>query len=115
MTAGQEFVKKIGPLGSVLFLLIFVFTIVICFFPPKGGLSNYKPPQSSEYYAQSSETLAELKTELESNVFPHLGATIHADLSEGALIISTDADSMVLVKAALSEHFGNELFVFVEE
>lgn len=31
MTAGQAFVKMIGPFGSVLFLLVFVLFLVFCF------------------------------------------------------------------------------------
>ncbi len=31
LTAGQEFVKMIGPFGSVLFLLLFVLFLVFCF------------------------------------------------------------------------------------
>lgn len=31
MTAGQQFVKAIGPFGCILFLLIFVLFMVYCF------------------------------------------------------------------------------------
>ena len=114
MTAGQEFVKKIGPLGGAIFLLVFIFSLVICFMPPKGGLSDYEPPQTSEYYTQSTVNLAELEAELETNFFPHLGAEVSAELSEGVIIIHADGDDMVLVKAALAEYFSESLFEFVE-
>ena len=114
MTAGQEFVKKIGPLGGAIFLLVFIFSLVICFMPPKGGLSDYEPPQNSEYYAQSMVNLAELEAELEINFFPHLGAEVSADLSENVIIIHAGKDDMVLIKAALTEHFNDSLFMFVE-
>lgn len=31
MTAGQAFVKMIGPFGSILFLVIFVLFLIYCF------------------------------------------------------------------------------------
>ena len=31
MTAGQAFVKMIGPFGSILFLLVFVLFLIFCF------------------------------------------------------------------------------------
>lgn len=30
-TAGQSFVKMIGPIGSIIFLLMFVFFLIFCF------------------------------------------------------------------------------------
>ena len=31
LTAGQAFVKMIGPFGSILFLLVFVLFLIFCF------------------------------------------------------------------------------------
>lgn len=59
MTAGQEFVKKIGPFGSILFLLIFVAFLVICFTPPKQAAEETESPpvEESEFYDESPAAL----------------------------------------------------------
>lgn len=55
MTAGQDFVKKIGPFGSILFLIMFIAFLVICFMPPKTAADETEsPPVESEFYDEGA-------------------------------------------------------------
>lgn len=115
MNTGQEFVKKIGPFGSVMFLLVFVCFLIICFMPPKTAADDYTAPQNSEYYAQNDETLGELKTELEDNFFPLLDLTPSLNVSDGKIVIELSEDDAYTARLALKKHFDMKLFVFEED
>ena len=72
MTAGQQFVKWLKPVGCGIFLLVFVLFFIMCF-TAKAPVEGYTVPHDSQYYA---EHLDELKTELETNLFPRLDGII---------------------------------------
>lgn len=113
MSAGQEFVKKIGPFGSFLFLVIFVGFFIYCFtLTPKDPLAGYEAPHDSSYYAQSPETLAELQTELEANVFPNLEGIVSDEAEDGKLVIAISGDDFVESRDAILKHYDESLFYF---
>lgn len=111
MNTGEDFVKKIKPIGCILFLALFVGFLLICFF---GGapINGYAPPQDSEFYA---EHLSELKSELEKNVFPELSGIVSCELSDDKLCITVKAESFDDVKHAVTFYYDEELFEFLKE
>ena len=115
MTAGEDFVKKIRPLGAALFLLAFVLFLVMAFRSGKPPIPGYSPPQSSEYYAQSEKQLNELKVELEQNVFPALGGGV-ADcrVSGEKLHLTIEKQQYPKLRSALLYYYDYGLFTFAE-
>ena len=113
MSAGQEFAKKIGPIGGAFFLLLFVVFLVYCFTAKPDPLAGYVSPHDSTYYAQSDATLAELKTELEANVFPKLTGELNCQVKDGKLELVIDSESFKSCRSAISKHFDGKLFEFV--
>ena len=109
-TAGQDFVKKIGPAGCVLFLALLVLVTAICLTAGKNPVKDYTPAQSSEYYA---EHLEELVTELNTRVLPNLDPPAKAFLYEdGTVLISVEDSSFVVIRSALLQYFDESLFTF---
>lgn len=115
MNTGEEFVKKIRPLGAALFLLAFVLFLVMAFTSGRPPIPGYAPPQSVEYYAWSEERLNELKAELEQNVFPALGGGVtDCRVFEGRLHLTIEKKQYPKLRSALLRYYGNELFTFAE-
>ena len=66
MTAGQEFVKRLKPIGCVIFIVMFALFLVICFTAAGNApVKGYIPPHDTEYF---SSHLDELKAELEEKL-----------------------------------------------
>lgn len=114
MTAGQDFVKKIRPVGVVLFLLLFVLFFYITLSSGANPIPGYTPPQDAAYYAQSARTLAELKAELEANVFSRVAGVTGCEIEDGKLVITIDGASFATTRSAIEKFYGDTLFVFVE-
>lgn len=113
MNTGEDFVKKIGPFGSALFLALFVFFLIYCFTAaPADSLKGYEAPYDSDYYTQSSETLQQLQTELESNVFPKLKGIISSEIEDGKIIITINGDSFAESRDAILTYYDESLFYF---
>jgi hypothetical protein len=91
---GQEFVKMLRPFGAVLFLMIAVMVTVICFRAGSDPIPGYESPHDSEYYSQNAETLNELKSELEQNVFPNLEGVTDCRTGDGILIITIESEHL---------------------
>ena len=114
MGTGQEFVKKIKPFGSFLFLLIFVLFLLICFTSGKKLIPGYESPHESSYYSQNDATLTELKSELETNIFPHLEGITDSRVSNGKLVVTIAADSYYVSRSAILKYYDVSLFEFVQ-
>jgi len=114
MTAGQEFVKKIRPVGVVMFLLLFVLYFVVCFTARPDPLAGYASPHDANYYAQNEQTLTELKTELETTVFPLLTGEERCKVKDGKLELVLDSTNYKASRSALLKHFDGNLFTFVK-
>ena len=113
MGTGQEFVKKIKPFGSFLFLLLFVLFLLTCFTSGKNPIPGYKAPHESSYYSQNEKTLTELKTELENNVFPNLKGIKNCSISEGKLVVTIDNENFAISRSAILQYYDQNLFEFV--
>lgn len=114
MTAGQEFVKKIRPVGVVFFLALLLLFLYICFTSGANPIPGYEPPHDSTYYAQSVQTLAELKTELETNVFPKLGSIEDCRIEQDRLVITIDRSRFATTRSAIEKFYDESLFTFVK-
>ena len=113
MSAGQDFAKKIGPLGGAFFLLLFVLFLIYCFTAKPNPLAGYTPPRTSSYYAQSAATLSELKAELEANVFPKLEGEESCSVKDGKLVLVIDSADFKTSRSAILRYYNDSLFEFV--
>jgi len=113
MSAGQDFAKKIGPIGSAFFLLLFVVFLVYCFTAGTNPIPGYEAPHDSSYYSQNTTTLSELKTELETNVFPKINGIEDCTLSNGKLEITIDNGSYTKSRSAILKFYDKSLFEFI--
>ena len=115
MNTGEDFVRKIRPLGAALFLLAFVLFLIMAFTSGRPPISGYTPPQSAEYYARNEESLNELKAELEQNVFPALGGGVtDCRVSEGKLHLTIQKKQYPKLRSALLHYYESGLFTFAE-
>lgn len=113
MNTGQDFVKKIGPFGCVLFLGLFVFFLIYCFTAgPADPLKGYEAPYASNYYAESAETLEQLHTELKANVFPKLNGIISSEIKDEKLVIAIEGSSFADSRDAILNYYDENLFYF---
>lgn len=106
MTAGQEFVKWLKPFGCVLFIVIFVLFLVMCF-SAKAPLEGYSIPHDSEYYA---EHLDELEQELETNMFPQLEGIEDCRIDGDKLTIVIDSEHFEETSEIITHYYGQDLF-----
>jgi hypothetical protein len=114
MGAGSEFVKKIRPIGCILFLMISVYFLVFCFTSGKNPIPGYVAPHDSTYYSQNADTLSELKTELETNVFPKLTGIKDCQIVGGKLEITIDSLSFFRSRTAILKFYDRDLFTFIK-
>ncbi len=114
MGAGPEFVKKLRPIGCVLFLLISVYFLVFCFTSGKNPIPGYAAPHVSSYYSQNTTTLTELKDELEAKVFPKLTGIKDCQVSNGKLEITIDSLSYFKSRTAILKFYDRSLFTFIK-
>ena len=108
-SAGQEFARAVKPAGCVLLLLILIGVLYICFTSGKDPIPGYEAPQDTAYYVQH---LQELKTELETNVFPELEGIEGSDVEGDHLNIRIQSDSFAVSRAAILRYYDLSLFEF---
>lgn len=113
MTTGQDFVKKIRPIGAAMFLMMFVLFLIICFTARIDPIASYEAPHDSTYYAQNDTTLGELKTELEANVFTKMTGEESCTIKDGKLEIVIDSEYFKNYRSALLKHFDKSLFELI--
>lgn len=109
-SAGQEFVRWLRPGGCILLIVIAVLVIAMCFISGQDPIPGYAPPQSSEYYA---EHLDELKTELETNVFPIIGGVLDCSVQGDKLNVTLEASGFAVTRSAILRYYDIALFEFV--
>lgn len=109
---GADFVKKITPLGCAAFAVLFLAAVVACFFAARPPISGYTPPHDAAYYTQSAETLAELKQELERNVFPKVGGVESCEVSDGKLTVTIAEDTFAATRGKILYYYDKSLFDF---
>lgn len=108
-TAGQDFLKKIGPAGCVLFLALFVLVTAICLTAGRDPVPGYEAPHDTEYYVNH---LDELAAELNDNVLPQLDTPATAAVTGDTVTVTVEGDTFVVVRSALLHYFDESLFTF---
>lgn len=114
MSAGQEFIKKIKPIGCIFFILLMVLFLIMCFTSAPKSIPGYEPLHNSEYYSQNDTTLAELKTELQTNVFPQLEGNESCTISNGKLTLALEDDHYTASRATILIYYDKNLFEFTD-
>lgn len=114
MDAMNQFLKKIGPVGSAIFLGIFLLYLVMCFTQGKDELKDYDPPRDGAYYRLH---LGELARELEDNVMPRLEGIESVTWREGekTVTVTITEDRFFPVRRSLLRHFPSELLTLEKE
>lgn len=112
MTAGQEFVKMLRPAGCIIFLIVFVAFLVLCFTAGGAPIEGYSVPHDSDYYA---EHMDELKTELEANVFPQLEGIEGCEKNGDTLTVTIDGASFDESSEAITHYYRADLFNFQKD
>ena len=110
-TAGQDFLRRIGPAGMALFLILAVLVAAICLTSGRDPIPGYSAPETTAWYAEHPEALVR---ELEENVFPALPAEydLRASVSGGTVSVTADSAHFVVARAALLRYFDSGLFTF---
>jgi hypothetical protein len=93
--AGQEFVKKIGAAGCILFLVLAILVAAVCVTAGKDPIPGYE-------------------AELEANVFPRLEGVMDSYVEDGRLVVVISRDNFAVSRAAILRYFDKSLFEFVE-
>ena len=112
MTAGQDFIRRIRPVGAALFLLLAVAVAAVCLTSGRDPIPGYQAPQDTAYYAANP---AALQAELEANVFPHLNGVRGCREADGKLEIILLGSDYAVTRAAILRYFDRNLFIFTEE
>ncbi|MCF0138374.1 MAG: hypothetical protein HUJ66_08435 [Oscillospiraceae bacterium] len=97
------------PAGCVLFIIVMVGFLAICFKPAAQPVEGYEAPHDSEYYAGRPE---ELKAELEDNLFPLLDGVIGCELEGTQLKIVFEEDCFAEAAGSIVYYYDRELFIF---
>ena len=109
LTAGQEFVKKLRPLGCVLFLLMSVMATVLCFTAGRNPIPGYQPPERASY----ENDLGRLADVLEEQVFPELPEyDMTARVTGDTVTVTIDEDHFAVGRSAILRYFPEDLITF---
>ena len=106
---GEEFVKKLRPLGCAVFLLLGVLMIIVCLTAGRDPIKGYAPPQDTAYWAEHPE---ELLVELREHVFPELEGVLDAHLEDGTVVVEIASDRFAVTRSALLQYFDRSLLAF---
>jgi hypothetical protein len=114
---GTDFLKKIGPLGAAIVLIISAAGIFLAFTADLGVPERHSSRHDTAYYAQNAATMAELLSELREFVFPSLEGVTGAYVSPDGerIIIHVERARQARVRAAIVRDFDESLFEFSTE
>ena len=109
LTAGQSFVKSIGPAGCALFLIVFILATALCFTAGRAPIPGYTPPERASY----ENDLEQLVSVLETQVFPELdqyGMT--AAVTGDTVTVTVESGNFIAARAAILHYFPKDLITF---
>jgi len=111
---GSDFVKKVGPVGIILILVISAAGIFLSYTADLGVPQRYDSKHDTAYYTQNADTMTELLAELREFVFPALDGIVDSNLSEdgGHIVIHIDKSNYDKVRAVILRDFDESLFEF---
>ena len=111
MTAGEDFIKKIRPVGCACFIILAILVTIVCFTAGKDPIKGYSAPESTEYYAGHLE---ELRSELEENVFPNISGLVDCRIEGNVLEIYLEKADFAVSRSVILRYFDKSLFNFIE-
>lgn len=113
----QVDLKKLKPLGIVLILGCSILALIMCFTVDMGVPKPYESIHSVEYYRQNEETMKELVSELEINVFPNLAGIYNYEIDTENMVLIVYVNEEYAKKAQLifERDFGTELIAVCTE
>ena len=111
LTAGQAFVKSIGPAGCAMFLIVFVLATVLCFTVGRDPIPGYTPPERASY----ENDLPRLVDILEEQVFPALPEyEMTAAVTGDKVTVTVTDGNFAAARAAILRYFPDDLMEFSE-
>ncbi len=111
LTAGQAFVKSIGPFGCALFLVVFVLATALCFTVGRDPIPGYAPPERASY----ENDLPQLVEVLEEQVFPKLpDYEMTAAVTGDKVTVTVTEGNFAAARAAILRYFPEDLIEFSE-
>ena len=109
LTAGQAFVKSIGPVGCVLFLMMFILSTALCFTAGRDPLQGYRPPERASY----EHDLPTLVSVLEEQVFPKLTEyELSAEVTGDTVTVTVEEGNFAAARSAILRYFPEDLITF---
>ncbi|MGI6029461.1 MAG: hypothetical protein ACOX81_08625 [Candidatus Heteroscillospira sp.] len=107
MNTGNDFIKKLKPLGCALVLICFAGFLMVCFSSGNSTLlEDYSPPMDSAYYAGH---ISELYEEISKNVLPELPGAVYCAEEDGRVALEIKEDGFFAARSALLKHFDESL------
>ena len=111
LTTGQEFVKKIRPLGAALFLILFAAVTVFLFTAKGVEVEGYVPPQTGSYYSAHVEELME---EVRDNLLPAAGVEgVELELWHERILVAGTEDQLRRARQAIIHYYDSRFFDFI--
>jgi len=109
-----DFLKKIGPFGAALILIISAVGIYLAFTADLGVPDRYESQHDTSYYKRNSETMNELYTELQEFVFPGLEGITGSYIPPGEkrVVVCVESEYLDRVRVVLIRDFDESLFRF---
>lgn len=108
-TTGQDFVKKIKPIGCAMFLGLAVIVTVICFTAKGVPLPGYEAPNTSDYY---EEHIEELAAELAENLIPLTEYEASVEAAGQQVIITGTESDINSLRPYILHYYDVKLFEF---
>ena len=112
MNTGADFVKRIRPVGCVLFLLLAAAVVVLCFTTGRDPIPGHEAAHDTAYYEAN---LPALQAELEAEVFPALAGVVACRAEGDRLLVTLRGPDFAVTRAAILRYYDAGLFTFSEE
>ena len=108
-TAGQQFIRRIGPAGCFLFLALAVLVAMVCLRAGTVPVPGYESPHDTAYWSEHPDALAE---ELNQGLLPQLEGSALAAVTDGRVVVTIDDSDFAVIRSAVLRYFDRTLLDF---
>ena len=108
-TAGQQFIRRIGPAGCFLFLALAVLVTMVCLRAGTDPVPGYESPYDTAYWIEHPDALAE---ELNQNLLPRLDGSSMAEVVDNHVIVTIDDSDFAVTRSAVLRYFDRTILDF---